>query len=518
MLDRSSKFFLLSKEIAESFLQTTVIVDDQASFGNETKDVPAKVSKLTNPNRGRTKSTPLPSLITPSSVDDQGSAHQLDAKVVIDSFANKGIVCSVLKPDVTDKQQILPTVEKLAICTDIFIVDWDLCEDSGTQTLKLIKSITKSSLTPNRKLRLIVVYTGEPGIVGISKKIRTALLEPVGSTRAQDLREEDNGFAFITSSTRIVVFAKPHTSRIPQHLEDRKVDFHKLVERVIEEFTLMTAGLVSNLVLHSLAAIRNNTHRILGRFGAELDPAYLTHRALQLYPEDAEEHLLPLMMGELQALLQGTNVSENMNFDAVKSWCEAHHTAPFRLTIPTSKGDEEKILEQPAIDDLLSRGLEGLSSYLSKSKASKAALTKMFQPAGNVATELDERFAVITTHRTFYKEGERIMTLGTVVKCKPRGKPASYYVCVQPRCDSVRLKKPRAFPFLPLVSPDNIEEFDTILIDDDKYIRLKVSKKPYDLHLITFDSLASDNGSIISVKHVFTDINKKKYTWMGEWL
>jgi len=379
------------------------------------------------------------------------------------------------------------------------------------------KYITKSSLAPNRKLRLVVVYTGEPGIVGISKKIKTALLQPLGPTSTKDLREEDNGFAFIIGSTRIVIFAKPNTVRILKHLEYRKVSFHKLAERVIEEFTLMTAGLVSNLVLDSLAAIRNNTYRILGRFGAELDPAYLTHRALQIYPEDAEEHLLPLMMGELQALLQDADVSENMNFAAVKSWCEAYHNASFRLTVPSAKGHEEKIVEQSAVEELLRKGLESFSSYLSKGKGHKAALTKMFQPAENVATELDERFAIITTHRTFYTEDERTMSLGTVIKYKPRGKPANYYVCVQPRCDSVRLKKPRAFPFLPLVESDNVEEFDTILIDDDRYVRLKVSKKPYDLHLITFDSSASGNGSILSVKHIFTGVNKKKYIWMGEW-
>ncbi len=139
MLNRGSEFFLLSKEVAERFLQTTVIVDDQASFGGENQDYTEPISNLKTPTRGRAKSTvTTPTGITPVKIS-QDSAHQLDAKIVIDNFASKGIVCSVLKPDATDKQSVLSTIEKLAICTDIFIIDWDLCKDNGEQTLKLIK-------------------------------------------------------------------------------------------------------------------------------------------------------------------------------------------------------------------------------------------------------------------------------------------------------------------------------------------------------------------------------------------
>ena len=95
-----------------------------------------------------------------------------------------------------------------------------------------------------------------------------------------------------------------------------------------------------------------------------------------------------------------------------------------------------------------------------------------------------------------------------------------YLVCVQPRCDCVRVSGRQNFPFLPLIPKES--RFDTILIDNNEYVRLIISRKPYDLVLIPFRPSDSDLGIITAGKvngeyHFQEDDNNKRaYKWMGE--
>ena len=56
-------------------------------------------------------------------------------------------------------------------------------------------------------------------------------------------------------------------------------------------------------------------------------------------------------------------------------------------------------------------------------------------------------FAILTHHKNIFQPAIEapILTLGTVIKSADM-----YYVCIQQRCDSVRIKEERRFLFLPL--------------------------------------------------------------------
>jgi hypothetical protein len=130
---------------------------------------------------------------------------------------------------------------------------------------------------------------------------------------------------------------------------------------------------------------------------------------------------------------------------------------------------------------------------------------------------LDEKLAFVTSMRSYYENVPQL-TMGTIVKEMADDGP-SYWICVQPRCDCVRIGSKRVFPFLPLkvTSEGN---FDITLKEEDGYIRLLHRKKPYDLRMIKFEPLKRDNGVVTAKKdgenYYFQDTSRHKYIWVGE--
>jgi hypothetical protein len=67
-----------------------------------------------------------------------------------------------------------------------------------------------------------------------------------------------------------------------------------LPARLIDEFVELARGLLANVALGSIAAVRDETHRVLARFHAGLDAPFLTHRLLLVTPDDAEGYVVDL--------------------------------------------------------------------------------------------------------------------------------------------------------------------------------------------------------------------------------
>lgn len=432
---------------------------------------------------------------------------------MIDSFAKKGIVCSVLRPDENDTT-IIDTLRRLAISADVVIIDWNLHGDDGQKAQEMIAQVVSSSDTPPSQLRLIVIYTGESHIAGIADKIHQNLQQKFNQTV-----QREGDLTLILGANRIAVLAKEESKVLPAY-QDQLVAFEKLADRVTDEFTLMTYGLVSNVVLKSLAQIRQKTHKILSQFSSGLDAPYLTHRALLQQPDDAQELLLSLLSEELHGILEESQVGDEANLEAIRDWLANKAQVLDNFTLDVGKNQPLPI----TMDNLDALIKDGISSWqidgLSKSKKSnphKLSLTAMLNMDGAKDESLDERFAYLTTMRSTYNPDSPVLTLGTILK-----QDSSYWVCIQPRCDCVRLpKEERSFPFLPLSLQGENKKFDVIIKEDkeDKsYHRLLCGKKAYELKLITF---APHPEQVVKAAKklggfYFKDADKQTYQWLGE--
>jgi len=523
MFDRRSEFFKLSKEIAKRFLQSAVIVDDQAYFGENLGLEPRP--ELIPPQKRSLRQDGPESGSTSADEETRASnsgnaAHRFDAKKVIDSFAQQGIVCSVLRPEEEEKETLTDMLHKLAACADIVVIDWVLQGDNGEKALEMLTRVAGSSTA---QLRLIVVYTGDQDIMGISQEIKR-VLEDIAEASVQ---EEDEGFTMIFGATRIAVLAKPET-KLPDEHQHRLVPFDGLADRVTEEFTAMTASLISNVVLESLAQVRRNTHKILSQFSLDLDAPYLTHRALLVTPDEAEDLLTALVAEELQAILEETHVGNKAGADVIGAWIEARkdNGVDFTLTVEDGNdlitvitGDTVVALLRKGIEDTV-KGMDCISKGKKKKilrDVHKLPLTSMFHADVASSECLDEKLAFVTSMRSYYENVPQL-TMGTIVKEMANDEP-SYWVCIQPRCDCVRIGSKRVFPFLPLkVTSDG--NFDITLKEGDRYVRLLHKKKPYDLRMIKFEPLKRDNGVVTAKKdgevYCFQDTSRHKYIWVGE--
>jgi len=460
--ENSKTFTELSQEVAEKFLHTVVFVDDQAGF--KKKERPTRLEK---PGRGGGQGKDA------QENSNEENTHELDAKKVIDVFASKEMVCSVLKPD--EDEDPLGIAIKAAKRADVLILDWQIYGDDGEKAMAIIGNLITSDLSKNPRLRLIIIYTGEPNIGAISEKIK--------EKHCDNFNKIDDGFAFSQGHLRIVIFAKDG-AKVPGEYSDRVISIEDLSGRVIDEFAKITAGLVSNVALRSLAVLRDNTHRIMGRLGPEMDPPYLAHRALLPNPGDAMNHVVDIIASEFHSLLDTYEVGEKANLGAIEAWVDMKSGEGASFDNDIKPVSLEHICEWQKVGIEKSDWCRNLSNK--KQGNIYKTLTQTFCAEGVDATELDYRFAILTSLKNRHEgfEHRPILTLGTIIKSESSessNESGKFWLCVQPRCDSVRIQGARNFFFLPLEVVDGGTKFDLVLEDkENKFKKLRIHYKIYE--------------------------------------
>jgi hypothetical protein len=457
-------------------------------------------------------------------------AHELNAKYLIESFAGRGIVCAVLRPSEIEVAQLDKKVYPIAERADIVMLDWVLHEDTeGRKVKELIAEMTKTSSAQHR-VRLIVVYTGELVLMDIIDEIQRTLQD----SGVTDVVKKDD-FTLTTGAVRITIYAKNNVRRAESggELRERMVAVDQLPDRLIREFADMTAGLVSNVALGSLAALRANTHRVLSKFSSGIDAPFLAHRAMLERPEDANDLLVYLVGAELTAILEGNEVGKIADkieaSDVIRAWldmCEAKiqdsggRGLANQFSIKSSPeflDDLCKMLRKGVADSTLTDELKKLNEEPHKKKlAEKLSFDR--RSAGS----MENKFAVLTTLKSDYRVRPPALLPGTLLKESPRvGNAKSqpkYWVCIQPICDCVRIPEERAFPFLEMVESNG--KFNLVLPDDEKeFVKARIIFRPYKLRMIDFK--ATDHGVVRGVREgeavFFTaERSESRYRWIGE--
>jgi hypothetical protein len=538
-----------SEEIARKFLQTIMVVDDRAYF--EPRESPVKHTKLITPGfpplTGRSiedldeETTFLDESEGDASseegVADAGDAglgpeddkaHQLNAKKLIEDFAERGVVCAVIRPEDVEVEALGVKVYPLAENSDIVVFDWVLGSDIGGEKVKeLIGRITKNSSEEEKRLRLIVVYTGQLNLADITNQIKRALKKDQGLNV-----KKENPYTLVSGPVRIAVYAKGYvrTPRANEELAARIIPIERMPDTLIGEFTDMTMGLVSNVALQSLAALRSNTHHILSKFHPGIDAPFLSHRAMLKQPGDAGNLLVYLIGAELTAILDGAEVSraadEYKGDDIIRAWLEKKeldgHT--FATKFPTASpasilDDVCKLLRKGIEDDSLREELKAFKKHPHKKE-----LTKKFCDAKASAVDLEHQFAILTSVKSDYRVRPPALMPGTLLKETRRidnHKKTFYWVCIQPVCDSVRVTERRAFPLLELKVVEENSNFNLVLPERKKgYVHLKTIYSPYRSRMEEFDP--SDDGlqmvraEVRKSGYYFKTAKGKSYQWVAE--
>lgn len=474
-------FFELSKNVANKFIQSVVFIDDKAyELGVR--------------------------------------ENAFDAQVVSNEFATTGKVCAIYAPKKeSDINNYYPILDK----ADVIILDWrlDLEKDvktdlnpeddaevddtRGEYTIKIIKDQLKNS--GNQKLKLIIIYTGDT----------ISAIKDVIEEQFADYSFDKETYSMQINNLRLFLRGKGEDGEKPYdhnpELKQFLVRYDELPKMITSAFATMTSGLVSNFALEAITIIRDNTSRILGAFSPSLDPAYLGHKVMIPNAIESKNLLIQILGDAITELMESCNITTS---DWVNKWIDSNIVASkfehdgFSINITPDMlknliaSDKHQLLEK----------LNSVGWNISEKKLRKIQqhIPELFICNEYDIDKANDQFAILTHHKNIFKplSESPILTLGTVICSKSE----QYYICIQQRCDSQRIKDERRFLFLPLSQSG---EYPIIVENGNK---LFPDKKSYELKTIKFKP-AENDGPVRAYKEengsfVFISSHNEKYRWI----
>lgn len=511
-----------SREAVESFVQTVVFIDDKiyGSYGGavrETKKLAGAIKKRKAASKKVVKKAVTRESRQEITIEEpQFSPHDIQA-----SFAKKRIVCSLHQPLKQNSVSTASDTYKLCASADIIIVDWDLYGDAGEKARELVKNLVVQSLEDDpHQIRLVLIYTDNPNLFDVADNLFRVLEDNVGDD--VDYPDADRGLAFHTLNARVVVLGKPATRT--GDLGDFVVEETDLADRAVSEFCNLANGLLQGCILKGLAEIRKQSRKILTKFDSGLDAAFLTHRALSLPHEEAFEHVTPLLISEIEAVLEDGLAKPLVDSEVIENWCDAvWEPAEHSGSIVPDDVDLRDFSKS-----LCTKGLELPTEYRAKlSKKGRAALNenppKWPSSAGNDFKALttfhsadesgdDSReLGMLMSLRTQYGDNHRL-TLGTVIREQSGNR--RYLLCLQPPCDSVRLNGNTVFMFC-VLGESSGQKIANVVHHEGALVDLTYKPKIENSVAVVFNARPS-KGVVLADNLLFTDSDDNEYAWVAQ--
>lgn len=502
-----NSFIEQSKNISRKFLQSVVAVDDNLVF--ESRE-PISADEFDGFD---TEEEPSPLGIPdgPPREDDPGTvglSHKLYYQELSSSFAQRGIICSAFHP-LQSQEESIEAINRSSRNADITILDWQMDSESqknGDLAKASIIKILEDDRDEGGRLRLITIYTSMTSLEDVAADIYKNLKEFSPTIKGCTISFPNSGGVF--SHTKIDVISKSVT----------EVQLHNAV---VDSFTRLTAGLLSNTALAAITEIRNRTHNLLHKFNAELDPAYISHVLSLINSKDmrdrakdvAFDYAAQLISEELNSHIQySPEVKKALSESVISNWPKYANESNSGDYFILSRFDadsevsfgNDKMIEYLSItseDELKQLITEDLK--LSKPKKfdsfTKGAPLELSERGG--AKRIHDELSYIEAVRVDYNgPNNPIPTLkrGSVVKHSTSG---VYYICLQPLCDSIRLNCSTDFVFILAEEVDGKRSFTHVVKTEDKtLIRLKV--EPSVKNLRTFKLFHHAEERLIKPEHI----------------
>ena len=390
------------------------------------------------------------------------------------------------------------------------VLDWKLGDSYGGDTIEIIRQIIKDD-GGDPRLRLFSIYTGEPGLPGIFKQVTEALDEFYDGHRLNQCGE----YCVAKGPARIVVVPK----RGSWTAEVSPITEVDLAERLVDEFAAMTKGILGNVALEGLAALRDDVPRVIAKFHPDMDPAYLGHRMLLSNPADAEDHIVDALGAELLSILEHRRPGDRASIGTIRAWLDEAWKA--------GNIDPQSLVRISGLTcpvemriELVKKGIAIAKNTKPSKKILTESSTMRFSPDADSAKRSDLDFAVLLGLKTHYSTRPPRLTLGTVIREKPEGGDWRYLMCLQPKCDSVRLEDTTGFPFLRLSISDDSKRFGCVIyLPEGEWIYLDVDETPGNLQVVSFLPNSAVGGEVFAAEvcggFCFSDVNEKEYQWVA---
>jgi len=476
-------FQSLSNKVANDFIQSVVFIDDKAYKKPDTDD-------------------PL---------------HDFDVESILRTFAQDKKICSVFQPKIESDIELFSSIAEKA---DVVVLDWKMIIESPSEDpssdeeddedddirgkySKLIISSLLNSKSSLNSLKLIIVYTGETDLSEIADEILSDLnKQQIGGFQVP----ERDSCCVESMSCKILIRAKFNGGEKKGKHKSELLNYDDLPKFINEEFSKMTEGLLPIFALKSLSAIRRNYYQILNIFSKELDTAYLTNQSLLPNTEDANELLVELLGDTFSSILRANNLNNVVDEKFIGLWIDSNIEEKDKLKY-SAKGNKMSdtfTLTKEMIKDILKSHSDVEEKFIntlttagvSKTSIEKRKYTKYAFDLFHEEVEQESMnvgFAKLCQHKNLVHHESYLpsLSLGTIVKSSLGSD--NYLVCIQQRCDSVRVKPSEGRRFLFLSLSIAKDKFDFITPDGEK---LKLNRRSFHLRTVKFNG--SENGTVQS--------------------
>ncbi|MFN4062427.1 MAG: response regulator receiver domain [Paracoccus hibiscisoli] len=429
---------------ASSFAYTMIVVDD------EPVDDPAEPEpalEVKTPGRR--------DVAAAKKVDQKPEAqrsHPLDAKGLIKSALDLGLVCSVVNPT-GDEGSIAKSVAKASLRADIVSLDWHMNHgDDGELASEIIQEILRGDEAIGGRLRLIAIYTGNKDQGAILEKIADRLnaAEKIAGnvTKTGDVLTNSSGLRIIWREKSM------GNEKLANAVSETQ-----LPKELLRAFSELSNGLLSNVALATISSMRDTTHHVLSKFSSELDGPFFHHRALLKNSSDSMDYAVSIVMSALKSEVDKSKVtSKYTTVDAIKRRLSQMPQSPENFTLRYSKKDQEKEFKLH-IDDVISIMERGFAAWPDKDKQAavgrqqdkqaspmppKDAFSKSFSTlfcdTVETASFSMRQFSFLTNSQSselsmVHRKALPKLGLGSVIFSDADG---GYFLCLQATCDTVR--------------------------------------------------------------------------------
>jgi len=490
----SDKFSSEVRRIADQYINSILFVDEQAFAYGDGKDSPDKQKSL-------------------------------DVSSISHVFSNSGKICGFYAP---------MTIEDIDFCKilvlkpDIVVLDWDIkinvayskeeesqdddTDDRGRYSLELLRTIVDDA--GNEKLKVVFIYTGEPGI--------NVVLDVISKALGKRFQKNEAHFEVYSNNVHILVRIKPNSKVEHTGFEHFQVAYSDLPHVLIDTFSNYVNGLMPCFAMSSLTALRTCAASVLNVYNSELDGELLGHQLALDNPNDAKTYLANSFGAAVSELILD---NPSINTDQwVEGWIDSRISPEGdKVTIvstdvkrtPTSaKEFYNKRMEFSTLKDSIN------ASFCTKIEAGadklKLELSKLFHQPEDNTERAKFNFAALAHHKNVFSSHilPPILTLGTIIK----NKQDNFFLCIQQRCDTARVPiEGMDYLFLPLTDNKTSKKvFGAIAIGpgDIRYV-VQSSSNTTLLHFCPEKANSPVSGTKIEGRYIFKS-TEDEFEWVNE--
>ena len=458
----SDTFYAIVREIANQYINSILFIDERAFLPDSlavSKDKPTDLD-VESITRAFTGANKICGFFAPTSLEDIEKCKQL-----------------VLKPD-------------------IVVLDWNIkidqsflqedenqddeTDDRGYYTLELLKSIVTDAA--EEKLKVVFIYTGEPGL--------NSIISEISDTLGEKFQQNSEKFEVYSDNVHIIVRLKPDSKVFHAGFDEFKVPYENLPDLLIDSFSEYVCGLIPCFAMKCITSIRENAAKILRVYNKGMDAELLAHEVSIPNPDDTKSYIAKSFGSAITDLIME---DESINTDLwADLWIDCFiPQKPSKKNIAgkivsVSKESANKLFHNRKTKPNLSirfKSAFGVSVEKEENNNVIDQLSRVFHQDDTIIEQSRYEFASLLHRKGLFSRKFSIPTLslGSVVEKEVGG----YYLCIQQRCDSVRIpKKGRAFLFLPLTDNKNSSVICALALAPGKC--LYVPKQSYNLSIFTF--------------------------------